>query len=143
MKTTKVSSLRFLAAGIIAAGAVALPLATSASAQDNCADASPSDLTCENTTTTTAVTTTTEAPAASVAPTTVVQTTTTVKAPTGVENVEVNREQTATVLNSTATNDADELAFTGGDAAGLAALGAGALALGAGMMLVRRRRNED
>ena len=55
----------------------------------------------------------------------------------------VDRQATATVLNSTATNDSDELAFTGGDAAGLAALGAGALALGGGIMLVRRRRTED
>lgn len=142
MKTTKVGSLRFLAAGIIAAGAVALPLATSAAAQDNgCADASPSELTCENTTTTTMqeTTTTTEADKA---PATVAPTTT--AAPEkAVENEQVSREKTATVLNSTATNDSDELAFTGGDAAGLAALGAGALALGGGMMLVRRRRSED
>jgi len=142
MKTTKVGSLRFLAAGIIAAGAVALPLAATASAQDNnCADASPSDLTCENTTTTMLVTTTTEA---STGPTTVVESTTTLPEKAAeVENVTVDRQATATVLNSTATNDSDELAFTGGDAAGLAALGAGALALGGGIMLVRRRRTED
>lgn len=139
MKTSKVGSLRFLAAGIIAAGAVVLPLATSASAQDNCEDASPSVLNCENTTTTTVVESTTTTPPK--APVTEAPTTT--AAPAAVENESVNREATATVLNSTATSDADELAFTGGDAAGLATLGAGALALGGGILLVRRRRSED
>ncbi len=140
MKRMKVGSLRLAAAGVIVAGAAALPLAASAQTIEDCANASPSDVSCQNPTTTAAPTTT---PGSSAPATTAVVPTTTAAPDPSVAPTVVDREPDAIVLNSTvAADDTDSLAFTGGDAAGLAAMGAGAVALGGVLVLARRRRDQ-
>ena len=105
-------SLRLITAGLVAAGGTFVPVAL-AGAQANCATASPSDTSC-------------------VPP---------VTQPVVVEGAALNAAAAAPAAAVAAEPvSTDQLAFTGSDSAQLAAIGAGALALGAGSMVISRRR---
>lgn len=110
---------RLAATGLIAAGGIFVPAAL-AGAQSDCGQASPSDTTCT--------------PPSEQGPV--------------VENEVLTSNQSTGGNNASGGGNSasgnpevGELAFTGSDTAQLAALGAGALLLGAGSVVVSRRRH--